>query len=872
MPQPIFSAWLWNEPRWLWLLPPALLVILWIQKTNLPGFSSPRRLVSLVLRCGIIALLILAATRPARVLPSTHRMTVFAVDVSDSIDAPAQSFVRDFLRQASSTAAREPANQAVYLPFAATAGRPQQDWTDVVSFLGGGAAAAADREAIDGGLDYQATNLETALLAARALIPTSHVPRIVLVSDGNATQGNLEAALQSNHIPIDVVPVPSGQSPEVMVSAIDAPPKVRAGESFEVEVVVDANTDAEGVLDLYQDDVLVSDPVLRQIQTGENRFVFTCSADDQKHITLSARMRGLGTRDTRLDNNQISTSVRATGKLQTLLIDPDFESLNPLRWALESQEISVQIRPSQAAPDQLTDLQAFDCVVLSNVSATELTVRQIALLASYVEDLGGGLVMLGGDQAFGLGGYSNTPLEELSPVRSKFEKDRDDSGLAMVLVLDRSGSMGGQRMAMAKEAAIAATELLEPRDMLGVLAFDTEFYWVSPLQSVQQRSDMIRRISTLTAGGGTNMYPAMRAAFVALQRADSPRKHCILLTDGISEAGDFLGLAAEMAQRQITVTAVAMGNEPDQGLLEDIARVGQGRFYACPDPQSVPQVFAKETMEAGQSSLLEEPFLPEWKQRSDVLSGIDLEVAPFLLGQVATTAKPTSDWILSSDTGEPLLVWWRYGLGKTVAFTSDAKARWGVEWLDWSDFPTFWAQIIRHAARQQTAGGLDWFFEQSAGSGHLQVDVYDDSGGFMADSQGALRVVDADLNTANYLFQPLGPGRHQTRFPIPQDTDCLLEVEFRSAGGAIASDSRRLMRRYPEEWKIRPPDYQTLRRIADQSGGRYAPSVAEIFTIAGPSAAQPFSLWPALLMIAICCFVVDVGVRRMGLAKFDGIS
>jgi hypothetical protein len=275
--------------------------------------------------------------------------------------------------------------------------------------------------------------------------------------------------------------------------------------------------------------------------------------------------------------------------------------------------------------------------------------------------------------------------------------------------------MGGEKIELAKDAAKSAVELLGPNDKVGVVAFDGESYWVCEVQSSSNKASILDHISTIEAGGGTNMYPAMEDASEALSGVQAKLKHVILLTDGISEPGDFEGLAGRMAADRMTVSTVAVGEGSDESLLEQIARIGKGRYYFTDDPLSIPQIFAKETVTASKSAINEQPFMPIVVRSAPALSQINFQAAPFLLGYVITRPKPTAEVILASESGDPLLAWWRYGLGITAAFTSDAKARWSAEWLSWPGYSKFWAQVVRHSMRKGDAKGVSLAVEQHNG-------------------------------------------------------------------------------------------------------------------------------------------------------------
>ncbi|MEM1070009.1 MAG: VWA domain-containing protein, partial [Planctomycetota bacterium] len=542
------------------------------------------------------------------------------------------------------------------------------------------------------------TNLSAAMRAAAASVPPSRVARVLLLSDGNdnsgldpvATAAEIATPDSDRAAEVTAIPLPGRAEPEIQVTRVSAPASVRRGQPFYVEVVVTSNRAGTGKIDLYRGDVRIDTGQEEyEVKKGETRFRFRQMIDGPKQQVFAARVRGFT--DTLLDNNESSAVVHAAGRPRVLWIDTDIEATDSIRWALDEQSVDIEVRPPEGIPINLTELEAFECVVLSNVPATAISMRQMDLIRLYVEQLGGGLVMVGGDQSFGLGGYYRTRIEEILPVRSNFDKEREQPSLAMMLVIDKSGSMGGNKIALAREAAIASAELIGPKDFLGVITFDGEAYLVSEMTSGSARGQIIDSISSIEASGGTNMYPAMQMAIEQLANTPAKLKHVLLMTDGISSPGDFQGAADEMAASRMTLSTVALGEGASESLLEELAEIGGGRYYFCEDPSVVPQIFAKETVEAGGSAINELPFVPQSVRPTEVLAGIDLETSPFLLGYVMTRPKPTAEFILASETGDPLLVWWRYGLGVSVAFTSDAKNRWAGEWLSWPDFGTCWA-------------------------------------------------------------------------------------------------------------------------------------------------------------------------------------
>ncbi len=851
-------VWEWVQPGWLWLLAAALPVLLWSHFHSLSDAPRGLRWASLAIRWLVITCVVVSMAGLVLLTATPRQMIVLAVDQSESIDEAAREVTEAFIRQARAEAEQRGDVTLRFVPYGAEPQAVRREWPNAAKTSASKAAEKDARSPLLG------TDIAAAIQTAAAAIPPSYVPRLVLLSDGNATQGDAIAAAAAAGMPIDTVPLPVRTTPEVQLAAVQAPAEVRQGEPFFVEVVVNANQSSRGFIDLYRGDVRVSDQdaVAVDIEQGENRFRFRQTVTDEKQIAFVARLRDLETGDTLLDNNEASALVYAQGKPRVLLIDSNVDQTDGLRWALDSQDITVDVRPPEGLPQTLAELQAYECLMLSNVPATAMTLQQMDHIRSYVQDLGGGLVMLGGDQSFGLGGYYNTQLEEILPVRSNFEKEREKPGLAMVLVIDRSGSMGGEKIALAKDAATAAVELIGPRDSIGVIAFDNESYWVSELTPGGERGAIMDQIAKIDAGGGTNMYPAMSEAFQALAATQAKLKHCILLTDGISESGDFVGLAAEMAAQQMTVTTVSMGDGADQQLLAEVARMGNGRHYVCDDPQAVPQVFAKETIEASQSAMNELPFFPQVVRPTPVLADIDLELAPLLLGYVVTRAKPTSERILSSENGEPLLVWWRYGLGMTVAFTSDAHSRWAAEWLAWPDFGPFWAQVIRHAMRKGNHQQLSVDWQRDGEQSKVVVDAVDRAGAFLIAEQTQLTIVDPHLQTQTLALEETAPGRYEATFATNQRGTYQVDLAVQAANAEPLRQSRGFVVGYSDELRLLPVNESTLRALASVSGGMFDPSPKAAVRPSIETARRPIPLWPWFLMTAIVLLVADVGVRR----------
>jgi uncharacterized membrane protein/uncharacterized protein YegL len=851
----------WTAPEWWIAGAVALAWIVLVARRSLVDRPPSQRLASLLTRAASALLVVAALAGLHARLPSHDRFVVLCLDESASLEDADRSRVAQFVDEFRS---RGGAHRLVVLPFAKEPGRPRE-----VTREGDPLQAAEVARDADARL---ATDLQAALAAAEAAIPAGYQPHVLLFSDGLETQGQVLRHAADQRVPVSTIPLVASRQPEVQLVALRGPVEARVGEPFELEVVVDALQAGAAELQLFREELPIDLGENRRValQAGENRFTLRQQVEEAGPVRWTARV--LAAADTRLDDNQASVIVGVAGQPRILLVDSDAANVAGLQAALEQQEILAEVRDATALPDQLARWLDYDAVVLSNVPANLLSTTQVQQLRSYVEDFGGGLAMLGGEQSFGLGGYARTPLEAVLPVRCSAEKDQEQPTLAMVLVVDRSGSMGGEKLDLAKDAARAAIELLSPRDQLGMVAFDNEPHWITPLQGAADKTALLESVGMLDAAGGTNLYPALQAAYDALRGASARIKHVLVLSDGISAPADDASLLAEMANHPITVSTIALGDKADKPRLREMAQLGNGRFYECDDPRAVPQVFVQETMMAGQSALQEEPFVPVLLRSTPVLRGIDLASLPPLLGYVSTGTKPTSELVMVSEKGEPLLAWWRYGLGMSLAFTSDAGQRWAVDWQVWPDFARFWAQCVRHIARRRVEERGELTVRQQGVTQQLTLDLTDRENRFLEGAEVRYTIPSsradepssrADHGATEGQFTQTGPGRYQAEVAVPMGDARQVLVQARHEGEAVYQRVVSLGGEVLEELRLRPVNEGLLRELTRLRGGLWEPTAADLLDAPAPPAYRLRSLAKPLLALAVLLLLLDVALRRL---------
>jgi len=842
---------------WALALAPLAAYLVWQSRRTLAPLSPRRRRASLTARLVLFFLLLLALADPRWLGTTREKSVAFLIDASDSLRASALTAATTASAKLppAFTDARDP-DSARWLAFAGT--------SQVLA--GPSALASLDRRP----LVPSRTDLASALRLAHASLPADRVRSIVVFTDGvtePAAWDSLNASLAADNVRVIPVTVTPPDDPEVLVRALRAPARVRQREPFRIQADITSNRAQPATLRVFRNGILVATSAV-QLPVGPVRFEFTQVIEADALAEYIVRVEAKD--DTFADNNELAALVRAEGEPRVLLLTDAPAQARYLDHALKQEGIRLDVRPARGAPLSLGDLQNYALLILDNVSAVELGAPQLKLYASYVTDFGGGLLMLGGDQSFGLGGYHRTPIDEVLPLRSDFQADEEAPSLGLVLVIDKSGSMGGDRIVMARAAAAGAIELLTPKDYGGVVVFDGDASWAAELQLVVDRNDFRRRIASIEADGGTNLSPGMDLAFRALAPSPAKLKHVIILSDGQSEPGNILELAAQMAQAGITVSTVGLGDGSDVDVLQEIARRGNGRYYFTANSQDIPQILAKETVTAAKSALQEFPFSPRRVRPADFLKDIDFANAPFLYGYIRTELRPTAELWLATERGEPLLATWRHGLGRAGAFTSDARSRWAVEWLRWDGYGRFWAQTVRHLMRTDSAAPFAVAVtpEPAAdGDGfRITLDALDPAGAFVTQATGRVLVLDPSGERRTLDLAPAGPGRFSVRVPAPARGNHHFDIRLESPAfpdGAVRTYLAAAPS-FPDEYKLAPPDLLLLTRLATTTGGTINPPNLAALLAADPRTARhEHPLWPWLAAAALLTFLIDVTLKRL---------
>jgi uncharacterized membrane protein len=813
---------------------------------------------------------------------------IFLVDASASISPQAQAQARQFIE--TSLHSRRAHDAAGVLGFART-GAVWQPPAET--------SQAAPQWPAMPETERAGTDIGGALDLASAIVPAGRARRLILLSDGNDTGGSgvtTAARLADHGVQVSTVALQNPTTPEVLVRDLDLPGGLKSGEPFDARATVESNVATTAKINLYQNQFLIASKDL-EIRPGSNQVVFPNLHAGDGFTAYEAEI--LPAQDTRLENNRASATVALGGKPRVLLVDSDEERAAPLAGALRQAQIDVEVRASAGLPTSLSELQRYDLLILSDVPALSLTRDQMELYRTWVQQFGGGFLMIGGENSFGVGGYFRTPIEQMLPVRMEHDDRQETPTVALYVVLDCSGSMtapvgSNTKIGLADQGSVLALDVLQAKDLFGLTAVDTQVHTIVPLGRVSGKPAAEQKILSITAGGGgIYIYTGLADAFRVMREATARIKHVILFSDaadaeeksagempdGTQGGGNSADLVSAMLAEKITTSVVGLGGEHDKDVpfLRMLAERGNGRFYQTSDATTLPQIFSTETMKVAQSSLVEEPFVPVPAGPSPLAAGIDWKTAPPLLGYDATKPKPTAQVALVTEQGEPLLASWRYGLGQAAAFTSDAQSRWAGEWLNWDGYGQFWAQLVRGLLRQSQQAAFQ-VHPAELGDGarlRLDIDAITPEGGFRDRLPIDVNAVDTGSGKAiTARAEQIAPGRYRAEFPLPAWTTAAGAATTMFSVSSPELAERPYVfghtRSYPAEYLRTETDGKTLREIAAAGGGQTNPKPAECFAAPAAKSARLTNLTHYFLAAALVLLPFDIFLRRRTWRRSEG--
>jgi Ca-activated chloride channel family protein len=849
------------------LITPMLLLVLPRSLADLPW---QQQFLSLGFRVAFVAVLAVSLARVARTERAEKVCTVFLVDVSDSVTTEAIGDAKTAIEAA--LAAKKTDDISRIVTFARRPRLVEMDERAAVS-------PALARHDSDANTHFGAgTNLQAALQLSYGLFPPGYLRHAVLISDGVETDGDALAEAnraQKFGVRLFTIPYRRPVPGEVAIQRLRVPDHVKVGEPFEVHADVYASRPSRAKALLYQGETLNGLDGARTLDlaAGTNEITFKSVVRVGGEVTYRLEIEPEG-EDKFRENNRVATTVDVPGRPSVLYVEGEPGKATPLATALERQGFDVDLRAPSAFPGSLRELERYDFVVLSDTPAEQVSLSSQELIESYLRELGGGFLFAGGPNGYGPGGWYHTTVERILPVRMDAERRKDMPSVAMSLVIDRSGSMTGLPLEMAKQAARATVDALSADDLIEVIAFDSTPTRYVKMQPARNRSRIENDIARIQAGGGTEIFPALDAAYQDLSVVQARKKHVILLTDGRASSGGIRDLVQAMAAESITVTTVGLGNEVDDQLLAMIKDFGGGRYHKVPDPGSLPKIFTRETEMIAKSSVTLDYFPVRQAGPADFLRGIDVSTAPLLSGYTATKMKPApaQEILVNPDHDDPILARWRIGLGWSLAWTSDVKSRWAADWTRWPGWTQLWGQLVHEHMRQKRRSELDMKTEVFGGNVHAVVDAFNADDRFDNDLDSTLTVRGPEPGGPSRVLplRQTAPGRYEAQFALDRYGSFVLKAEHARHGEdgrvvPVAVSYGHVSNPYPPEYASFESDVGLLGRVADATGGSRDPEARAVFDPSGEKVTFHEDLWPRFVGAAIVLLVLDLLVRRVRL-------
>lgn len=821
------------------------------------GMARARKIRAFVLRGLMSTLLVFALAGPEMYRANKGTCTVFLVDRSDSIRDKDRARQEAFIDEAISK--MPDTDQAAIVVFGGTA--------SIESSPGGRRSVRRIESRVEG----STTDIAGAVRLASATFPEGKAKRIVLLSDGNETQGDLRGAAQVaalDNISIDVISLGQAEgTTEVLVSSLEVPDSGKEGQPFEIRVNIDSHGVRSGRVRLDRDGIVVADKVV-ELHDGRNTILFPQTISQVGLQRYRATVEANGDTDTR--NNMGAGFINVRGRPKVLIAQNKIDD-KALATALQSQSIAVDLVGPSGLPTRPEQYQAYDSIILNDINAANVpdSIRNAIVTAS--KDSGIGLAMIGGEDSFLPGGWYGTNVIDALPVDLNIRQKKSIAAASVFILADCSGSMGaiedGQpKVKLASRAAEETIKMLGPMDRVGVAGSSDGIEMVAPMQSAENKENAINGARKLAVtGGGIYIRPSITKAFEVLSQEPSKTRHFVLLADG-ADSTDWdtvFDTAVAMRALKITTSVVAIGDGKDVPNLKKLAAIGGGRFYLALKAAQLPAIFTQDTAVMSRSAIEEGAFLPKITQMDEAIQGIFDGGAPPLLAYCLTESKPLSKVLMKTKKDDPLLMTGRNGLATTFAFTSDAKSKWARNWVPWSGFGSFWSQLVRSIGRQAPRNNYQIEVKQDAGKAKVMVIGRDPNGNPLNAPDTPIRIGAPDGSSKELILNQTGPGMYESEFETKGVGSYVVTVVEPDGKGGARVQTAGASVSYPAEYRVLKPNTPLLAETASTTKGKTVTKPTDIFRPVELQGKSLSELWPMLLFLSILVLPFDIATRRI---------
>jgi Ca-activated chloride channel homolog len=827
----------------LLFIPVLYLLFLYIKKNRKKEFY-----IIAGLRAAIFTLLILALTVPQILLPVKGQHVIFLVDRSDSVRGSDDAAL-EWLEESIKSKGKEDAFSVV------TMGK------DV--FLEQGLSKENQSLAefhtdVNGG----ETDIEAGIGFAASILPRESAGRIILLSDGNETVGSSKEAaklLKNRNIELDTVLINQAKQEDMSISQLDVPPSMYKGEEAQISLTIDSNTSKKTTVRIsVNDQDVLTEKV--DVKEGTNVYRFSYKVEETGMTVFKGEIASEN--DTFIENNAMYSVSNVKGTPKVLVVQG--KESGEIDGILESAGLLVDVIAPEKLPTVLSGYLQYQSIIFNNVPGTVISENQMNLIERAVKEFGTGFIMAGGDESFGLGGYFKTPIESLLPVDMDIKGKKEMPSMGLIIVMDRSGSMMGNKIELAKEAAARSVELLREEDTLGFIAFDDRPWVIVETAPLKDKKKTVEEILSITPGGGTEIYPSLAMAYEELSDLKLQRKHIILLTDGQSATGgDYESLIEEGKEKNITLSTVAIGSDADRGLLEDLAIQGSGRFYDVTDASVIPSILSRETVMATRTYIEDHPFYPASVPNPNWSFLVEGGV-PQMNAYIATTPKSRANVPFMSEKEDPVLAEWQYGMGHSIAFTSDFSGKWSGDWARWEKWPAFVNHLVTRTLPQYETEPYKITLDKK--SGNTIVELQSPSGNSLPLETAVVSEKGERIATNTRL---VAPGRYELTLPDSSGM-YFLNVKQTDQSGNVHVYQTGFTVPYSEEYLLKSGNKDLMQELAGMTGGKELTAAKDSFrdTASKSYLKQPISQW--LILLAFLLFFIEITIRRFGTARLFG--
>ncbi|HYF75863.1 MAG TPA: glutamine amidotransferase [Symbiobacteriaceae bacterium] len=722
------------------------------------------------------------------------------------------------------------------------------------------------------------TDLEKGLRLGAALLPTGYRPRLVLLSDGRENVGNAMAEVQrlrQRGFTVDVVNfAPANPGPEALIKSIEAPGATRLGERVDLTMTLTSTTSGPAKLRIYEDRTLL-----------ETRSINLTPGDSQVRVSMENLTPGYhrlwatleADKDSLTQNNEAAVMVNVQGAPSVLLVEGFAGSGTNLATALKATGMSVEVRTPDALPTHGPQLARYASVILVDVPAPLISAASMEALNGYVKQGGKGLVVVGGENSYAMGGYGGTKLEELLPLNMDVPQRKEKPPVAVALIFENFES--NEKINVSKEAAKALVDMLTPRDSIVVGDACIVGGWLVPAQKVTDKAKIKEMIDAAAPCDPPHYMDHLEAAAEELKGIDAKIKHIVFAGDGDAQMismGEYASRVAKIASAGITLSTIHVNymRPEERVLLELMARTGNGRYYLANNVNATPQIFLKEAQTMARPGVVEEDFFPAVLSRSPVLQGLtDL---PMLRGYVATTPKPAGEVVLQSAQADPVLATWQAGLGRVAAFTSDTGGLWSADMVRWQDFQRFWSNIVTWTMPAVEETGMRTMASVVGGKAHMTVQLPGEGlavGGVGGENSWPANitagVIRPDGSTQILPLQATAPGQYEGEIPASMPGPYLVKLSAGTQRQSVQLGETFLVAPYSPEFATGAVDPAFMQRLAKSGGGSVLDDPKAAFARNLPMAPGRLPLDHALLVLALLLWPVDIAMRRLAITPLE---